>query len=1532
MSDERVWFWFDVTGAAAGDRARDEWYDPDGNLYRSANWAPLPSGGYRCFWDSIFLANAPAAAKPGRWTIRVYYNDTFFFSLSFALNVANLQEQIVSRALDESIQCKAPTPVSVFLTTDQRVWVWFFVNSALPGDTARIEWYEPNGGLYTTQDWAAITHTNEVCFWTWLGIANQPLAAKPGAWRVRVFYNNAPFFTASFTITEPSYGGAVVIDGTDANEHGHASGGKNQEGWLYMQRVLESLAAHVPISAAKVVVDVGTDEGTGAREAIDSAFNLSSLPSEGWRLVHVNGSDNITLWLTNLSLANTGILYVPTYNNLVGDLSTGEMSAVNARATNIARFFTGNGNAAQGGAVFAMSESNTVTGQGAWQWLQGLFPGIGVTDFGTTGVATDIKLTLDGANTLAGVTNDDLVGVHPWHNSFFQLQGRLKVLGVAPDPDGVSRQVVLGGEARDLIVQPCILNCFAQAPAESVTGAAEIFVATHTLSDCTGAPSVEWDFGDGQRSSEAAARHAYGAPGTYTWTATINAGNASTCVRAGQIVVRDSCTPPSIITQPSSKFIARNEQATLTVMAVGQAPLQYQWYEGTPGDISRPVAGATAANFRTPPLIVNTRYWARVGNNCDYADSKPAIVIIAGSEQLEVEAVDPACREQSDCRGTYLTVVNGAVVPDTDVNRLAEVSVHRSEIVTDGVTLLLLRVRSSTHVTFSIPFSQGRGSLMTRQGTFRGRDITVGPENTSKGTFAFALYQAPLDYADTEVTITATSARGKGNFILKFRRPPVVLVHGVWSNGNAWEGLAKRLRKQGFDVCDQCLVDYKEDNVESFDPLANNAQDQAIVNKLHEATQQALYSMRKDENVAVTQVDVIGHSMGGLVARSRVASSFNPYRRLENCLQGDFHKIITVGTPHFGSNLADWLVEHRNDRIFFVATIQSTLSKLGFPIGPAICEFRRSSRAIKNIRETPVPSHAIIGISSDDSNTEKNLNLIPLHSFNLGDDIDRLLGGGGNHDTIVPINSQQGSLTMDASTTIKNVVHADIEVEAALKLSALAEDTNETKSEEIWNRIAQLLTEPILRGTGRSPVFDFFQELTPPGALQGNEECRAQMTSISNLYEPDSAQALLTPVPGTVVRPGEVINVSLNLTGGNLVDGALFSVDRRLLRIDGGGPFSFSYSVPDRRAGRLEIASFTFGPGPQNYLAETYLIVRPGSILTSLSASPQTIALTRIGTRYQLRVTGQFSDGTQIDVTSNTAGTSYSLQSGNNAVISVSPEGEIEARGIGQETILITNAGKSTRVSVYVSPTGGIPGANVSNVSAASYDGSALAPESIVAGFGVNLANSIVTASSTPLPTSLSGAAVIIRDSARAERLAPLFFVSPNQINYQIPPGTAPGPASVTVMKADGLSASGTMFISPAAPALFSANASGQGVAAAVALRVKADGTQIYEPIAQYDSARQQFIPIQLDLGPPTDQFFLILFGTGLRFYSDLSALAASLGNIPAELLYAGPQGGFVGLDQVNLRVPRSLAGRGEVEIQMTADGKTANPVRVSFR
>jgi uncharacterized protein (TIGR03437 family) len=47
---------------------------------------------------------------------------------------------------------------------------------------------------------------------------------------------------------------------------------------------------------------------------------------------------------------------------------------------------------------------------------------------------------------------------------------------------------------------------------------------------------------------------------------------------------------------------------------------------------------------------------------------------------------------------------------------------------------------------------------------------------------------------------------------------------------------------------------------------------------------------------------------------------------------------------------------------------------------------------------------------------------------------------------------------------------------------------------------------------------------------------------------------------------------------------------------------------------------------------------------------------------------------------------------------------------------------------------------------------------------------------------------------------------------------------------------------------------------------------------------------------------------------------------------FAGAQGDFVGLDQSNLRIPRSLAARGEVEVLLTVDAQVANPVRINIK
>lgn len=236
----------------------------------------------------------------------------------------------------------------------------------------------------------------------------------------------------------------------------------------------------------------------------------------------------------------------------------------------------------------------------------------------------------------------------------------------------------------------------------------------------------------------------------------------------------------------------------------------------------------------------------------------------------------------------------------------------------------------------------------------------------------------------------------------------------------------------------------------------------------------------------------------------------------------------------------------------------------------------------------------------------------------------------------------------------------------------------------------------------------------------------------------------------------------------------------------------------------------------------------------------------------------------------------------------------------------------------------------ITTVSAADYGGERLAREAIVAAFGAGLSSSLQTATTLPLPLELAGVSVKVRDSAGTERAAPLFFVAPGQINFQIPQGTATGTATVTVMNGSTVVALGAIQIAEVRPSLFSANADGSGVAAALALRVKADRTQSYEPVAQFDDVLKRFIARPLDLS--TDQVYLILFGTGIRHRSSEEAVQVRIGGTDVQVFYAGEQGAYAGLDQINALLPASLSGRGEVEVEVTVDGQRANVVRLSLK
>ncbi len=239
------------------------------------------------------------------------------------------------------------------------------------------------------------------------------------------------------------------------------------------------------------------------------------------------------------------------------------------------------------------------------------------------------------------------------------------------------------------------------------------------------------------------------------------------------------------------------------------------------------------------------------------------------------------------------------------------------------------------------------------------------------------------------------------------------------------------------------------------------------------------------------------------------------------------------------------------------------------------------------------------------------------------------------------------------------------------------------------------------------------------------------------------------------------------------------------------------------------------------------------------------------------------------------------------------------------------------------------------SVSAASYLDDAVAADSIVSLFGVGLANATANAETIPLPTSLADTRLRVtdRNGAGTARPAPLFFVSPMQINYQMPANVEPGSALLLIESGAGqLLASGRVNVAAIAPGLFAANADGQGVAAAVALRVKAGGAQIAEPVARLDPTTNRWVSVPLDLAPANEQVFLLLFGTGWRARASLAAVNVKLGGVDGEVQFAGAQGTYVGLDQLNIRLPRDLIGRGEVDINLMVDGKAANAVRVAFK
>jgi carboxyl-terminal processing protease len=343
----------------------------------------------------------------------------------------------------------------------------------------------------------------------------------------------------------------------------------------------------------------------------------------------------------------------------------------------------------------------------------------------------------------------------------------------------------------------------------------------------------------------------------------------------------------------------------------------------------------------------------------------------------------------------------------------------RNGAVADGVSLLLLRAEANKEgtVSFRLPGKQS-GSLdyldgLQLQQKWKKSDEELDLQSLDVKTvefegkhYAFALYAPPRDFSEissvrssrkilkigerevhvglstipVEVSLQTTGAESAANpakkeFPIQIARPPVVLVHGTYDNPkNCWEtttergpALLKRLTNAGLAAYP---VDYESSNGRKGSGPSRFEDNKLVVwDKEHGGIEQALQDFRSEPlQLAATQADVVGHSMGGVLPRVYASPQYNPdYYRPANFQQGDIHRLITIASTHHGSDMPRVFHALRAIKIGEQGLFDWLASrglygfadwKTGLDTGAALDQIPQSN-ALQKIGPTPIPSHAI---------------------------------------------------------------------------------------------------------------------------------------------------------------------------------------------------------------------------------------------------------------------------------------------------------------------------------------------------------------------------------------------------------------------------------------------------------------------------------------------------------------------------------------------------------------------------------------------
>jgi hypothetical protein len=655
-------------------------------------------------------------------------------------------------------------------------------------------------------------------------------------------------------------------------------------------------------------------------------------------------------------------------------------------------------------------------------------------------------------------------------------------------------------------------------------------------------------------------------------------------------------------------------------------------------------------------------------------------------------------------QGPFMSLVNPAALPPGQVQFLNSIdptlvatSPNAWGLAADGVSAALLVFKSYSSAPVTLTLSTP--GYLTPQATISAYDpnYLTAPQTgstepltvqapivsctspTELCTF-FALVwspsQMPLSYQPLSIQVAASQAasdnspasNASGTLLLE--PPPLVLVHGLWSDAaQAWGGTGGLITWLGHNYPQSIVMaaDYKPYNSLTFTNLGTQQ-------VLAETIANAL-STANAVGIVASKVDVIAHSMGGLVTRyfidNGVPAPFNSSFLPANPI----HQLVTIGTPQGGSPFATFLYNNQSAKFIGVAgdpvygtycsltgacTLGAVLSLAGKPIGSAVQSL-----------ETGYPLYSqkyssIEGQAPDPSITGLYLNAA-INAFVPGNTVDSILGTP--NDTIVP--GGQQIVGSSQSATIQGIVHTAL---------PLTPDVGETQSQDVWNQAVYWL----LGGTGSFAASSAAKSSLVPRSSQmqiSSSTAPAPVFDLTGYTQVSSSNATFLPASGSVLTIGAAASISATSSSKTIAEILLFQTvaDPTDIPILYSTQSPFAISFTPTRLGKANFVAFavftdnTFVTLPLNYT------LQPSGNALALSINAP-IASLRIGLSTIVPVQAEFAGGL-VDVT-NVA--TYTTGSGGTSVFSIGTNGTITTTGNGIDVLEVSYGGITATAQISV--------------------------------------------------------------------------------------------------------------------------------------------------------------------------------------------------------------------------------------------------------